>query len=53
MPVHPALLPEARDDLAVRVDVSGLWVRFGEVDAVRGIDLGVAAGDSMADRPLA
>ncbi|HLN76222.1 MAG TPA: ABC transporter ATP-binding protein [Nocardioidaceae bacterium] len=30
------------------VDVSALWVRFGMVDAVRGIDLRVAAGGSTA-----
>ena len=28
------------------VDVSALWVRFGQVDAVRGIDLRVSAGSS-------
>jgi ABC-2 type transport system ATP-binding protein len=30
------------------VDVTALWVRFGPVDAVRGIDLGVAAGSATA-----
>ena len=30
------------------VDVSGLWVRFGSVDAVRGIDLQVAPGAGTA-----
>jgi ABC-2 type transport system ATP-binding protein len=30
------------------VDVSGLWVRFGSVDAVRGIDLQVVAGAATA-----
>ena len=30
------------------VDVSALWVRFGMVDAVRGIDLRVGAGGSTA-----
>ena len=30
------------------VDVSGLWVRFGAVDAVRGIDLRVAPGAGTA-----
>ena len=30
------------------VDVSALWVRFGLVDAVRGIDLRVAAGGATA-----
>jgi ABC-2 type transport system ATP-binding protein len=30
------------------VDVSALWVRFGSVDAVRGIDLRVAAGGATA-----
>lgn len=30
------------------VDVSALWVRFGMVDAVRGIDLRVPAGGSVA-----
>ncbi len=30
------------------VDVSGLWVRFGSVDAVRGIDLQVARGAGTA-----
>jgi ABC-2 type transport system ATP-binding protein len=30
------------------VDVSALWVRFGLVDAVRGIDLRVGAGDATA-----
>ncbi|HSE08130.1 MAG TPA: ABC transporter ATP-binding protein [Nocardioidaceae bacterium] len=30
------------------VDVSALWVRFGLVDAVRGISLGVAAGEATA-----
>ena len=30
------------------VDVSALWVRFGSVDAVRGIDLRVAAGSATA-----
>ncbi len=30
------------------VDVSALWVRFGLVDAVRGIDLRVAGGESTA-----
>lgn len=30
------------------VDVSALWVRFGLVDAVRGIDLRVAAGEATA-----
>ncbi|GAB2728854.1 ABC transporter ATP-binding protein [Nocardioides pakistanensis] len=30
------------------VDVSALWVRFGLVDAVRGVDLRVAAGGSVA-----
>jgi len=30
------------------VDVSALWVRFGPVDAVRGIDLSVAAGSATA-----
>jgi ABC-2 type transport system ATP-binding protein len=33
---------------AFLVDVSALWVRFGLVDAVRGIDLRVAAGGSTA-----
>src|ERR1700709_1995947 len=32
----------------VVVDVSGLWVRFGSVDAVRGIDLQVARGAGTA-----
>ena len=30
------------------VDVSALWVRFGSVDAVRGIDLRVAVGSATA-----
>jgi ABC-2 type transport system ATP-binding protein len=30
------------------VEVDGLWVRFGPVDAVRGIDLSVAAGTATA-----
>jgi ABC-2 type transport system ATP-binding protein len=30
------------------VDVSALWVRFGSVDAVRGIDLQVAPGEATA-----
>jgi ABC-2 type transport system ATP-binding protein len=30
------------------VDVTALWVRFGPVDAVRGIDLGVPAGSATA-----
>jgi ABC-2 type transport system ATP-binding protein len=30
------------------VDVTALWVRFGPVDAVRGIDLRVAAGSATA-----
>jgi ABC-type sugar transport system ATPase subunit len=30
------------------VDVSALWVRFGPVDAVRGIDLSVQAGSATA-----
>jgi ABC-2 type transport system ATP-binding protein len=30
------------------VDVSALWVRFGAVDAVRGIDLRVGAGEATA-----
>ncbi|MGZ4442470.1 MAG: ABC transporter ATP-binding protein [Nocardioidaceae bacterium] len=30
------------------VDVSALWVRFGTVDAVRGIDLAVAGGTATA-----
>src|SRR3954463_1584917 len=30
------------------VDVSGLWVRFGSVDAVRGVDLQVTAGAATA-----
>ena len=30
------------------VDVAALWVRFGAVDAVRGIDLRVAAGEATA-----
>jgi len=33
---------------AARVDVSGLRVRFGEVDAVRGVDLTVAPGGALA-----
>ncbi|HEU4512076.1 MAG TPA: ABC transporter ATP-binding protein [Nocardioidaceae bacterium] len=33
---------------AFLVDVSALWVRFGLVDAVRGIDLRVGAGGSTA-----
>ncbi|MEP7088626.1 MAG: ABC transporter ATP-binding protein, partial [Nocardioidaceae bacterium] len=33
---------------AALVDVSALWVRFGEVDAVRGIDLRVAPGAATA-----
>ncbi len=30
------------------VEVSALWVRFGPVDAVRGIDLSVPAGSATA-----
>ena len=33
---------------ASRVEVSGLRVRFGEVEAVRGVDLTVAAGGAVA-----
>ncbi len=35
-------------DRSAVVDVSGLWVRFGSVDAVRGIDLQVAPGIATA-----
>ena len=41
------------DDLVVPaagpvVDIESLWVRFGSVDAVRGIDLQVPAGTATA-----
>jgi ABC-2 type transport system ATP-binding protein len=43
-PATPPDQPTPRD----AVDVAGLWVRFGAVDAVRGIDLRVAPGGATA-----
>ena len=47
---EPAATPAQPRHAAVAapVEVSALWVRFGPVDAVRGIDLHVAPGASVA-----
>lgn len=48
----PTQDPSGRTDQATGsgslVDVSGLWVRFGAVDAVQGVDLRVAQGAATA-----
>ncbi len=44
----PTAAAPRRTAVAAPVDVSALWVRFGPVDAVRGIDLHVGAGSAVA-----
>ena len=46
---EPAVVaPPRHAAVAATVEVSALWVRFGPVDAVRGIDLRVDAGSAVA-----